>query len=113
MSRLRDHMKKWIFPLAPALPNLRLEFNYARIVVRGKGSNSAYKDVEADLLDYFNDTFGASPLANSQFENHSREHSYVDGFFKVLHPGSGPGYKWALSPLRSNNVYKKSLKGHR
>lgn len=102
-KRLTEHLKSWVIDLAADMPNLRIEIRTTEPKIRN--NNAAHKDVEADLLWKFCELYGALPLLNRQNEYHERLHIYRKGFFNVLNPGSGKGYKWALLPVASNNNY--------
>ena len=78
--------------------------------VRVRNNYNAYREVEADMLHEFYNSYGALPIFNRQFEYHEREHVYEKGFFNVLNPGSGKGFKWALTPLASNFCYASARK---
>ena len=102
--RFYDHMRNWVVDLAHDLPNLTIQMKYADIEQSRKGRNR-HKDVEADLLVEFVRHYGAIPLLNRKTQNTEKSHKYSKGFFRVIHPGRGRGYRWALSPLRSNSHY--------
>lgn len=108
-DRVRSHMKKWIADLGKHIPQLGIEVRYCRPIA--KGIKNVHRDAEADLLWRFWELYGTSPLFNRQYEYHDRNHTYDANFFKVLTPGSGRGYHWALRPLASNFSYPSSLKG--
>lgn len=108
-ARFRDHMKRWISDLSTHLPLLRIDVRYQPI--RIKNNLVGHREVEADLLWEFASRYGSSPLFNRQFENSYKIHKYSQGFFNVLHPGSGKGYHWGLTPLASNLNYPSFVKG--
>ena len=108
-ERLRNHIKNWIFPIVSEFPNATVEIYFTKVKVRG--NSEAYRDVEADLLHRFSQSYGCVPLMNKQFEYHSRKHTYEKGFFKPIQKERGSGYKWGLRPLISNMAYPASLKG--
>ncbi|HDZ75617.1 MAG TPA: hypothetical protein ENH55_23195 [Aurantimonas coralicida] len=108
-KRFRSHMKRWISDLSTHFPNLEIDVRFQPIKVRN--NPAAYKEVEADLIWSFAERYGSTPMFNSQFEYHEKVHIYENGFFNVLHPGSGKGYHWGLTPLASNMNYPRFLKG--
>lgn len=101
--RLTSHFKGWLTTFGNDFPSASVEVMY--IEPRRRNNPKAHCDVEADLLCHFDQFYGTIPLFNSQMEYHNRDHSYPKDFFRVLGPGSGRGYKWAITPWASNDRY--------
>ncbi|WP_156025766.1 hypothetical protein [Sulfitobacter sp. 20_GPM-1509m] len=108
LKRLQGHLKNWLRDLSKTMPGVWID---ARVTQpRVQRNAEAYKEVEADLLSYFCEVYGAMPLFNKNKEYFGTSNQYTRTFLNVLNPGSGKGYKWAISPLRSNERQLKMFK---
>jgi hypothetical protein len=100
-SRIASHIKSWIHPLSEHIPDLKIEIMTCK--PRAKALETAYKDVEADLINRFVAKYGEKPLKNKRLENHKHNHKYNQGAIsRAIGKGKGPGFYWSLSPIGSS-----------
>ena len=110
-SRLEKHLATWVRKLGRVIPNALID---ARVTEpRVQRNYNAYREVEADLLSYFCDKYGALPLFNSNREMFGTPNRYTRNFLEVLDPGRGRGFEWALTPLGSRDPSFTKCKGWR
>ena len=112
-SRLYNHTD-WLVPLVQSVPQLGVEVRVA--AVQRKNQPNLYKYVEADLIRWFSDEYGAIPWFNKQWET-SKEGKYQytqdarRDLGKSLAVGSGNRFQWAIQPTPGNERFKPYSKG--
>jgi len=114
VSRLATHLKNWASEIFVWGSDTEIEIRVLRPA--RKNRTEYFKNVEADLLDWFGSRFGTLPLINSRYETSwagAVEYgpSQSARLWQMLGIGKGVRHKWALQPLRSNKLYKKYLRG--
>lgn len=104
-QRLTSHLNTWIPHLSGTIADLKLTIWYCQPVVRRLGKICG--DVEADLIKRFKERYGHLPLRNRNTPNARYAHTYdANEAERVLRPGSGKGYHWAIEPLRSSPFFR-------
>lgn len=112
-SRLYGHTN-WLVPLLLSVPMLSIQ---VRIIEAARRNNTElYKHIEADLLRWFSDRYGALPWFNRQWEgSHEGAYLYEDEARKELNKmigvGSGNTYLWAIQPTENNAQHEPYAKG--
>ena len=105
--------RKWLKDLGIALPGARYELWFCQPTRKGPGAATSYKDVEADILQWFNHnrTVEYLPLANKKLEKPKNQNSYPDNFYNKI-VGLDTRYHWAIYPTRNpiSNMYYKGGK---
>lgn len=113
-GRLITHVN-WIVPLVRSVTQIGIEVRVAEIVRRN--NVKLRRNIEADMLRWFQDGHGALPWFNRQRER-SREECFdyeieakrsLVGGFSV---GSGNNFKWAIEPTKNNPFYESFSTGH-
>lgn len=108
-KRLTAHMKSWLKDISKSLDGACFEVAVSR--PKAKNNIDFYKDVEADLISFFEEDFGAIPINNARREKHPRAHTYSETEIKrVFGLGKGKGFKWGIWPMNSNPLGLKSSK---
>lgn len=103
-ARLTSHLKSWIPHLASKIPGLKIKIYFCEPRVTRLGR--ICEGVEADLIKQFIDTYGRRPLRNRNTPTKPGKRTYSTEQLKVLHPGKGGGFHWALKPLPSSHFYR-------
>ena len=103
-QRITSHIKGWITNLSKRVPSLKISIWYCEPRVKYHGDNC--EEIKADLMQRFTSKYGSLPLRNRQSQWNNYEYSYGEGDLKVLHPGKGSGYHWALTPLPNSHFYR-------
>lgn len=112
-TRLYDHTN-WLVPLLISVPQLRVQIRI--LEVARKNNTTLYSHIEADLLRWFSESYGALPWFNRQWEG-SKEgvYSYEAEAWKELKKmvgiGSGTKYQWAIQPTPNNIQHEPYAKG--
>lgn len=100
-TRIRSHLGGWMRELSRTIPGLEMEIWVCTPRVRKSGP--ICEDVEADLIDRFIKSFGERPLNNIQKPRRHGKHTYpYPEQLTVLRCGKGPGFYWALRPMKSS-----------
>jgi hypothetical protein len=105
-QRLTSHLKSWIPHLSQKIPDLKIKIYFCEPKVRGE---HVCEGVEADLIQKFIDCYGDRPLRNRNTPTGYGQRDYIDKELHVLHPGKGPGFYWALRPLRSSRFHRAKV----
>lgn len=112
-GRLYQHTS-WLVPLLISVPQLSLQIRI--LEVARKNNMKLYSHIEADLLRWFSDDFGALPWFNRQWEG-SKENVYsyeadaLKELRKMIAVGSGTKYLWAIQPTPINAQHEPYAKG--
>jgi hypothetical protein len=115
-KRLAMHLKNWLHDAHRFGSKVGVELRIC--VPRRTNRADFFKNVEADLIDWFEQKYGAIPFFNSR-----RETSYAGqvknylptqktALNRALGVGSGNRPEWAVRPLRSNTNVHVYHKGH-
>lgn len=112
-NRLYGHAE-WLAPLVLSVPQMGLEIHIAEVARRNHAE--LYRHVEADLIQWFQDEYGALPWFNSVRERKMEGHyDYDDDAIAELrqHFGVGRGNKflWAIQPTHNNDLHDVFTKG--
>jgi hypothetical protein len=100
-ARITSHLKTWIKPLSRHITDLNVEILVC--LPRVQKNYHAYKDVEASLIDLFEERFGSLPLKNGRRERSKKPHTFSKGdVARAFGLGKGTGYHWAIWPVGSN-----------
>lgn len=106
-KRITTHIKSWVGHLSSSIPGLKISIFHCEPKKQRLGP--ICEDVEADLLAIFEETYGRLPLRNRRREPRRGHHEYdVTQINRVLHPGSGKGFHWAIKPLPSSHFYTEA-----
>jgi hypothetical protein len=110
-QRLGSH-KDWLNDILELAPDG--DFEVAVAFPKVKNSDEAFKDVEAYLIEQFSEIFGSAPLANSIFPNRTKNHYVYSSSEanRVLKIGSGKKLLWAITPMKSNNLFSVFNRTH-
>lgn len=109
-ARLQQH-KKWLKGLLPLVEHYQFELGIA--VPRVNGASSAYKDLEAVLLEGFARLYGSAPLRNKQFERRRYQHTYFKkDINEALKLGKGMRFHWAVEPMRASGYRAAYVQTH-
>jgi hypothetical protein len=113
VSRLASHLKTWASDVFVWGSDTEIEIRILRPARRNR--TEYYKNVEADLLEWFRNRYGILPLINSRYETNwagAVEYgpSQESRLRQVLGIGRGLRPKWAIQPLNSKKLYQKYLK---
>ena len=104
--RISSHLKHWIKIFSASLQDI--SFNVWLTEVKVKGSPNAYKNLESDLINYFERKYGVIPLNNlKNGDYHSREHNYNNEWKKPLINPRNIHSGWCIKPLKNNEWFKK------
>lgn len=112
-SRLYDHTN-WLVPLVLSVPKVGVE---VRIVEIARRNNlTLYRYIEADLLRWFCEDYGALPWFNRQHERtkedvHDYESDAKGELRKLIGVGSGKRFLWAIQPTKNNGLHEPYQKG--
>lgn len=114
-KRLASHLKKWLHDAHRFGSEVGVELRIC--VPRRTNRVDFFKNVEADLIDWFEEKNGAIPFFNSRRETSwAGKVNYLPtqrtDLARALGVGSGNRPEWAVRPLRSNanvDVYHRGL----
>jgi hypothetical protein len=112
-ERLYTHTN-WLVSLVLSVPKIGVE---VRIVEVARRNNSTlYRFIEADLLRWFSEDYGALPWFNRQHERTKEDvykyESEADRELrKLIGVGSGKRFLWAIQPTRNNDLHEPYQKG--
>jgi len=112
-KRLAAHLKNWPHDVHRFGDSVGVELRIC--IPRWPNRTEFFKNVEADLIAWFQEDYGAIPFFNSRLEtSYSEVIDYLPTHKKdlkrALGVGSGNKPEWAIRPLRSNKshaVYEK------
>jgi hypothetical protein len=109
-QRWKSHTK-WLQTLGLTLPGGRYELWFCQPKRKGPEAGKFYKDVEADILQWFNKNqkVGYLPFANKKLEKPKGKNSYEKNFFERL-VQTDSRYHWAIYP-RTNPLWNTYSKG--
>lgn len=104
-KRLASHLKNWLHDAHRFGKEVGVELRIC--LPRRRGRAEFFKNVEADLISWFQAKYGAIPFFNSRLEpKFENAVVYLDTQLKDLRRaigvGSGNRPEWAIRPLRSN-----------
>ena len=107
-SRLASHLKNWLHDVHRYGDTVGVELRIC--LPRRPNRTEFFKNVEADLIAWFQDRYGAIPFFNSRLEtSYSGVIDYGPSqkkdLLQSLGTGSGKRPKWAIRPLPSNANY--------
>ena len=104
LTRLASH-GTWIEDLSELVDKFGL--SVAVSTPRVRNNVSAYRDVEAALLNKFKELFdNCLPLRNLQNEYQKIEHEYdLSALKEPLQIGKGNRYMWSIKPMKSNKFH--------
>lgn len=113
-SRLASHLKKWLHTAHKFGSEVGVEIRIC--IPRRKKRTDFFKNVEADLIRWFYDKYGAIPFFNSRLETHWEgkvEYSTTSerALRQALSVGSGNRPQWAIRPRPANPAYDVFHKG--
>ena len=101
-SRLATHFKYWIKTFNDSLQDI--SFDIWMTEIRHPGSKNAFKEVEADLLDYFCNKYDCYPIQNSiSGDIHNKNHDYDNDWNRPLRNPPDINNGWAIRPLKNND----------
>ena len=108
-QRWTNHTK-WLRELGLALPGGRYELWFCQPTRKGPNAGNFYKDVEAEILQWFNkrQRVGCLPFANKKLEKPKGKNTFDESVFEPI-VRTDNRYHWAVYP-RTNplwNVYSK------
>jgi hypothetical protein len=110
-SRIESHSKIWLQNLDEIIQDFGLKIYIS--TPRVKNNTTAYKDVEAILIEEFSNIYGTAPLNNKQYENNKINHNFdITDIKEPLKIGKGFRYKWSIKPLKTNLFYDSYNKTH-
>jgi hypothetical protein len=109
-QRWKSHTK-WLQTLGLTLPNGRYELWFCQPTRKGPNGTQFHKDVEADILQWFNKNrkVGYLPFANKKLEKPKGTNSYAKNFFEPL-VKTDSRYHWSIYP-RTKALLNTYLKG--
>lgn len=104
-QRLMQH-RIWLSEITALVHDYR--FSVAVCEPKLKGGQPIHKEMEAALLQKFEELYGCIPIRNQRRETPLEDFNYVPvGIFKKpLVIGKGYRYHWAVRPLKSNPYYR-------
>jgi hypothetical protein len=74
--------------------------------IKVPGSSNAFKDVEADLIEIFEDEYGDLPIQNSKGgTRNNKDHHYSPGWKQPLKVDPSIKKGWCLSPMPQNEWF--------
>lgn len=113
-SRLASHLKHWLHDVHRFGNSVGIELRIC--LPRRPNRTGFFKNVEADLIAWFQDRYGAIPFFNSRLEtSYSGAIDYGPSqkkdLLQSLGTGSGKRPQWAIRPLASNANYSTYNRG--
>lgn len=114
-KRLASHLKNWLHDAHRFGKEVGVELRIC--LPRRRGRAHFFKNVEADLIAWFQAKHGAIPFFNSRLEpKFENDVVYLETQLKDLRRaigvGSGNRPEWAIRPLRSNKDVEVYYCGH-
>jgi hypothetical protein len=111
-NRLSQH-SNWMTPLLLNIPQLGIEVHV--VETKRRNNTSLYMHIEADLIDWFAQRYGTVPWFNRQRErSKAGEYDYDsearNALRKMILPGIGKKYLWAIRPTDTNEDYETYAK---
>ncbi len=109
-TRITQHIN-WINTLCKSMEQVR--FSIWFFTPRKQRTIDAYKTVEADLIAGFYDEYGALPMLNKSIPKRKYDYEYdpQNKFRQAFLRGSGTNFRWAVSPMPSEESYAAYKKG--
>ena len=99
---------KWLIEFGLTLPNGRYEVWFCQPKRKGPNAGLFYKDVEADVLQWFRNKTGYLPFSNKKLQVPKYDNEYDKDFFKSL-TATDSRYHWVLYPRTAplSTIYYK------
>jgi hypothetical protein len=108
-TRWKSH-RNWLAQLGHSLPSGRYEIWFCRPTRKGPKAGKFYKDVEADVLQWFRDHTEHLPFWNKKVEKPKNKNEYDKNFFASV-SGSDSRYHWVMYPRTTTlkKIYEKGV----
>lgn len=108
LGRLSSHLRRWLHQIDGFGKDVRIEIRVCR--TRRRNVSEMFKYVEADLIAWFADRYGAIPFFNSRretsFEGCVEYTDSDDNLMNAaLRAGKGKRPQWAIAPTPANKNY--------
>lgn len=112
-GRLRGHAQ-WLAPLVRSVPQMGIEIRVAEVARRKHAT--LYQYIEADLIKWFFQKYGALPWFNLQRERSKEGHYEYEPDAKrelvsALGVGSGTKVVWAIQPTKNHPSHEHFTRG--
>jgi len=112
-TRLNQHVQ-WLVPLLMSIPQLGIEIRLLESVRRN--NRILYRHIEADLINWFSNEYGALPWFNRQQESgkvgaYEYERDARTLLNAMIGVGAGRRYLWAIQPTKNSPTFDPYSKG--
>ena len=105
-NRIKIHLTNWVTHFSESLHDIKFQIWMTEIKV--PGSPNAFKDVEANLLEIFEEEYGDLPIQNSKGGNyHNKDHNYNAEWKIPLKNDPSINSGWCITPMPDNEWFSE------
>ncbi len=103
-NRIKTHLTNRVTHFSESLHDIKFQIWMTEIKV--PGSPNAFKDVEADLIEVFEEESGDLPIQNSKGGNyHNKDHNYNAEWKMPLRADPYINNGWCIKPMSDNEWF--------
>jgi hypothetical protein len=103
-SRIKIHLTNWVTHFSESLHDIKFQIWMTQIKI--PGAPNAFKDVEADLIEIFEEEYGDIPIQNSKGGNyHNKDHNYNAEWKSPLKVDPSINSGWCIKPMPDNEWF--------
>ncbi len=103
-NRIKTHLTNRVTHFSESLHDIKFQIWMTEIKV--PGSPNAFKDVEADLIEVFEEEYGDLPIQNSKGGNyHNKDHNYNAEWKMPLRADPYINNGWCIKPMSDNEWF--------